>query len=256
MQESSEKEKIIKASMIILATAIVLFLTKEMELDSKSFSLSYKSINIKNISTVEIAEKMGYQDANTYTETTTATTSTSNDNTTKQAEKINNPVVVAPIEPKWRLPVERGTVTSWPRYSHVALDITSPKGVYETIYPVADGVISGIYTDGYGGKVLTIHHVIDGINYTSQYVHFSSYAPNLYVGKPVTTNDSIGQMGATGWATGIHLHVTVLDCSLFESTDGSCSDTGKFLRYANKRYAEGFYGLSSLMQVPYSWYSR
>ena len=63
-------------------------------------------------------------------------------------------------------------------------------------------------------------------------------------------------MGATGWATGIHLHVTVLDCSLFESTDGSCSDTGKFLRYANKRYAEGFYGLSSLMQVPYSWYSR
>ena len=59
MQESSEKEKIIKASMIILAIAIVLFLTKETELDSKSFSLSYKSINIKNISTVEIAEKMG-----------------------------------------------------------------------------------------------------------------------------------------------------------------------------------------------------
>lgn len=251
MQESSEKEKIIKASMIILATAIVLFLTKEMELDSKSFSLSYKSINIKNISTVEIAEKKGYHDANVYTENKTKTEVTATQHS-PEPEKVSNSVVVpAPI---WRLPVERGTISSWPRYNHVALDITSPRGVYETIYPVADGVISGIYTDGYGGKVLTIHHVINGINYTSQYVHFSSYAPNLYVGKPVTINDSIGQMGATGWATGIHLHVTVLDCSLFN--DANCSDTGKFLRYANRRYSEGFYGLSSLMQVQYSWYSR
>lgn len=251
MQESSEKEKIIKASMIILAIAIVLFLTKETELDSKSFSLSYKSINIKNISTVEIAEKKGYHDANVYTENKTKTEVTATQHS-PEPEKVSNSVVV-PV-PIWHLPVERGTISSWPRYNHVALDITSPRGVYETIYPVADGVISGIYTDGYGGKVLTIHHVINGINYTSQYVHFSSYAPNLYVGKPVTINDSIGQMGATGWATGIHLHVTVLDCSLFN--DANCSDTGKFLRYANRRYSEGFYGLSSLMQVPYSWYSR
>lgn len=251
MQESSEKEKIIKASMIILAIAIVLFLTKETELDSKSFSLSYKSINIKNISTVEIAEKKGYHDANVYTENKTKTEVTATQHS-PEPEKVSNSVVV-PV-PIWHLPVERGTISSWPRYNHVALDITSPRGVYETIYPVADGVISGIYTDGYGGKVLTIHHVINGINYTSQYVHFSSYAPNLYVGKPVTINDSIGQMGATGWATGIHLHVTVLDCSLFN--DANCSDTGKFLRYANRRYSEGFYGLSSLLQVPYSWYSR
>lgn len=251
MQESSEKEKIIKASMIILVIAIVLFLTKEMELDSKSFSLSYKSINIKNISTVEIAEKKGYHDANVYTENKTKTEVTATQHS-PEPEKVSNSVVVpAPI---WRLPVERGTISSWPRYNHVALDITSPRGVYETIYPVADGVISGIYTDGYGGKVITINHIIDGINYTSQYVHFSSYAPNIYVGKPVTVNDSIGQMGATGWATGIHLHVTVLDCSLFN--DANCSDTGKFLRYANRRYSEGFYGLSSLMQVQYSWYSR
>lgn len=254
MKAGKEEKRIINTSMTILVIAIVLFITKETKLNNTSFSVSYKSINIKNISTVEIAEKMGYQDANVYTETNKTKTEVVETPQTQEPEKVSNSVVV-PM-PIWRLPVERGTVSSWPRYNHVALDITSPRGVYETIYPVADGVISGIYTDGYGGKVLTIHHVINGINYTSQYVHFSSYAPNLYVGKPVTINDSIGQMGATGWATGIHLHVTVLDCSLFESTDGSCSDTGKFLRYANKRYAEGFYGLSSLMQVPYSWYSR
>lgn len=253
MKAGKEEKRIINTSMTILVIAIVLFITKETKLNNTSFSVSYKSINIKNISTVEIAEKKGYHDANVYTENKTKTEVTATQHS-PEPEKVSNSVFVP--APTWRLPVERGTISSWPRYNHVALDITSPRGVYETIYPVADGVISGIYTDGYGGKVLTIHHVINGINYTSQYVHFSSYAPNLYVGKPVTINDSIGQMGATGWATGIHLHVTVLDCSLFESTDGSCSDTGKFLRYANKRYAEGFYGLSSLMQVPYSWYSR
>lgn len=254
MKAGKEEKRIINTSMTILVIAIVLFITKETKLNNTSFSVSYKSINIKNISTVEIAEKMGYQDANVYTETNKTKTEVVETPQTPEPEKVSNPVVIQ--QPTWHLPVERGTISSWPRYNHVALDITSPRGVYETIYPVADGVISGIYTDGYGGKVITINHIIDGINYTSQYVHFSSYAPNIYVGKPVTINDSIGQMGATGWATGIHLHVTVLDCSLFESTDGSCSDTGKFLRYANKRYAEGFYGLSSLMQVPYSWYSR
>lgn len=253
MKAGKEEKRIINTSMTILVIAIVLFITKETKLNNTSFSVSYKSINIKNISTVEIAEKKGYHDANVYTENKTKTEVTATQHS-PEPEKVSNSVFVP--APTWRLPVERGTISSWPRYNHVALDITSPRGVYETIYPVADGVISGIYTDGYGGKVLTIHHVINGINYTSQYVHFSSYAPNLYVGKPVTINDSIGQMGATGWATGIHLHVTVLDCSLFESTDGSCNDTGKFLRYANKRYSEGFYGLSSLLQVPYSWYSR
>lgn len=252
MKAGKEEKRIINTSMTILVIAIVLFITKETKLNNTSFSVSYKSINIKNISTVEIAEKMGYQDANVYTETNKTKTEVVETPQTPEPAKVSNPVVIQ--QPTWHLPVERGTISSWPRYNHVALDITSPRGVYETIYPVADGVISGIYTDGYGGKVLTIHHVINGINYTSQYVHFSSYAPNLYVGKPVTINDSIGQMGATGWATGIHLHVTVLDCSLFN--DANCSDTGKFLRYANRRYSEGFYGLSSLLQVPYSWYSR
>lgn len=251
MKAGKEEKRIINTSMTILVIAIVLFITKETKLNNTSFSVSYKSINIKNISTVEIAEKKGYHDANVYTENKTKTEVTATQHS-PEPEKVSNSVFVP--APTWRLPVERGTISSWPRYNHVALDITSPRGVYETIYPVADGVISGIYTDGYGGKVLTIHHVINGINYTSQYVHFSSYAPNLYVGKPVTINDSIGQMGATGWATGIHLHVTVLDCSLFN--DANCSDTGKFLRYANRRYSEGFYGLSSLLQVPYSWYSR
>ena len=113
MQESSEKEKIIKASMIILATAIVLFLTKEMELDSKSFSLSYKSINIKNISTVEIAEKKGYHDANVYTENKTKTEVTATQHSPEPAKVSNSVVVPVPI---WHLPVERGTISSWPRF--------------------------------------------------------------------------------------------------------------------------------------------
>lgn len=253
MQNIEKQEKLVRISLFILLVAIVLFILKENSHTGKTFALKYQTINIKNVSTVEIAQKKGYEDANVYKEPTTVTEIVEEEKK-EELQQINNPVVT--VTPTWRLPVEQGTITSWPRYNHAALDITSTRGIYETIYPVADGTISGIYTDGYGGKVLTIHHVIDGVNYTSQYVHFSSYAPNLYVGKPVTTNDSLGQMGATGWATGIHLHITVMNCTLFDPNDANCSDTGKFLRYASRRYAEGFYGLNSIIEVPYSWYSR
>mgnify|MGYP003296734419 CR=1 FL=1 len=38
---------------------------------------------------------------------------------------------------------------------------------------------------------------IDGKYYSSQYVHLSWYAPDIYVGKKVTTDDCLGGMGAT-----------------------------------------------------------
>lgn len=111
----------------------------------------------------------------------------------------------------------------------MALDITSSRGIYETIYPVADGTVSSIYTDSAGALIATVHHVVDGINYTSQYVHLSSYAPGLYVGKFVTTNDPLGQMGSTGRSTGPHLHISVTDCAFNNSSDPYCSNLNGFL---------------------------
>ena len=251
--ENEKQEKIIKASFILMVISIALVTMREMNLGKEVFSLSYKSINIKDISAVKVSHKKGYSDANVYSEPKSAIS------IVEEPKKEIVKQLAAEEKPKaptWLLPVERGTISSYPRYGHVAYDITSPRGVYETIYPIAEGTISGIYTDVYGGKVITIHHVIDGINYTSQYVHFASYASGLYVGKKVTIYDSLGQMGATGWATGVHLHVALLDCSLFDSGDQNCSNLGGFFNYSNRRYNEGFTGLGNFINVPWTWSSR
>ena len=63
-------------------------------------------------------------------------------------------------------------------------------------------------------------------------------------------------MGATGWATGVHLHVALLDCSLFDSGDQNCSNLGGFFNYSNRRYNEGFTGLGKFINVPWTWSSR
>ena len=79
-------------------------------------------------------------------------------------------------------------------------------------------------------------------------------APGLYVGKPVSVNDRLGQMGSTGISTGVHLHLAVIDCSLYG--DNTCPELGSFYSYANYRLGQGFYGLQNLMYVPYTWYGR
>ena len=63
-------------------------------------------------------------------------------------------------------------------------------------------------------------------------------------------------MGATGIATGVHLHIAVIDCTMFDPNDVNCSDLGRFYRYIRLRYTQGFAGLYNVIDVPYRWYSR
>ena len=156
----------------------------------------------------------------------------------------------------WYLPTEIGNISQYPTSGHVAYDITSWRGTGETIFPIANGVISGIYTDSYGALIVTVLHEVDGKKYTSQYVHLSSYASGIYVGKPVTINDALGQMGSTGWSTGVHLHIAVLDCALFDTNDPNCPDLAAWYRYDKIRLSQDFYGLGVLVYVPQSWNSR
>lgn len=171
---------------------------------------------------------------------------------TEVALPLKNNTVPTLEQPKraWYLPCELGTITSNITYSHYAIDITSPRGTREAIYPIANGVISSIYNDTAGAKIITVNHTVDGKNYTSQYVHLSSYAPNLYIGKEVTVNDYLGYMGRTGIATGVHLHLAVLDCSIFN--DENCKDLNSFFRYGKARLSQGFHGAYSVMPVPTS----
>lgn len=255
----SNKESLKKISIFLLLVSFFLTYYK-YNMVSASFQLDYEMINTKDMAMVEVPEKKGI----IKTDESLSIFEISENNTKEQEspQAVNLPAkenTVAALEtPKriWYLPTEIGTITSYPSYSHFALDITSPRGTGEAIYPIANGVISGIYTDYAGAKIVTVNHNINGTNYTSQYVHLSSYAPNLYVGKPVTINDYLGFMGRTGIATGIHLHIAVVDCSIFDANDANCSTLNGFFRYGRIRYSQGFLGLQSVINVPSSWTSR
>lgn len=165
----------------------------------------------------------------------------------------------------FRRPTKTGYVTQeayyGSSYTHRAIDIGSYNKTKEKIYPIASGTITAKYYDNYGALCLAIEHynITDGRYYTSLYVHMSSYAPNLYVGKKVTSDDYIGYMGETGYAFGVHLHMEVFPCRLYNPGDENCSTWSKWDAFAKKQLRNG-YNPRKLISFPSgtynSWYSR
>lgn len=264
---SKEQQYILKGKIIIsisvafILLAMGLYTYKNTGLSTDDYVFAFETFNIQQMATAKVAIK---QDKTIKLSATTKEDKNKfeaveliNKNKSETEEGQNTAIKLsAPTYPTWRLPTEQGYITQYAHYGHIALDITSSRGTNEIIYPVADGVISGIFYDSAGAKIVTVRHFINGQYYTSEYVHLSWYASDIYVGKEVTTNSALGGMGATGIATGIHLHLTVLDCNLFDPNDANCSNLGSFYRYGRTRLTQGFTGLGNLMNVPYSWYSR
>ena len=87
----------------------------------------------------------------------------------------------------------------------------------------------------------------------------SSYAPGLSVGQKITSNQYIGYMGDTGYAFGVHLHMEVIPCRLYNSSDSNCYRWSAYDAYAKKVLREG-YNLRNLISFPKgtynSWSSR
>lgn len=254
---------ILSISFVFLITAIGLFVVRNTNLSQdKDYTLAYETIDIKTMGVAKVSLKKTSEDnifstivsALETNSTLTEVALVSNPTTTEETAKVVQ--TAAQTKPTWRLPTEQGYITQYAHYNHIALDITSARGTNERIYPVADGVITSIFHDNYGAKIVTVNHYINGKYYTSQYVHLSWFASGIYVGQQVTTDTVLGGMGATGIATGIHLHLTVMDCNLYDANDANCSTLGKFYNYGRVRVNQGFKGLDSLMTVPYSWYSR
>ena len=258
---------IMRGKSVILLVVGILLISSGMYVNSltesdNEYVIKYKDVNIKDMATANVkikkeVEKDGISEV------------IENYNKIKNAEvpkEITLPVIedryaeVSEGEKKeeqdntWHLPCQIGAISGGVTYSHFALDITSPRGTNEVIYPVAKGKISSIYTDYAGALIVTVNHNINGKNYTSQYVHLSRYADDIYVGKEVGVNDPLGYMGATGIATGVHLHFALVDCSIYN--DNLCPDLGSFFNYGSRRLNEGFYGLQSVMNVPPIWTSR
>lgn len=235
---------ILMTSIFILLISVVL--TSNSMISIENFELT--TINIKEMATAGVALKTGEV---TSKKKLIEVTDTEKVNKEEEKVEVKNLAVATKT---WYLPTEYGTISQYPSYYHVAYDITSPRGSDEIVYPVADGVISNIYTDNAGALIVTVNHNINGAIYSSQYVHLSRYA-DIYIGQPVTPYTPLGWMGTTGWSTGVHLHLTVMDCNIFGGTD-MCSDLGGWINYQKIRYSQGFTGLGNLIDVPYQWYSR
>jgi murein DD-endopeptidase MepM/ murein hydrolase activator NlpD len=83
--------------------------------------------------------------------------------------------------------------------AHQGVDYGAPTGT--AVRSVGDGVVefAGVQ-NGYGNIILLKHRN----NHTSVYAHLSRL--NVRKGQAVSQGQAIGAVGATGWATGPHLH--------------------------------------------------
>ncbi|MCL2343371.1 MAG: peptidoglycan DD-metalloendopeptidase family protein [Firmicutes bacterium] len=85
---------------------------------------------------------------------------------------------------------------------HTGWDVGGGQG--EPIVAADDGTVAiAVYSSSYGNYTVISH----GNGYSTLYAHQSKIAVN--VGDHVTKGETIGYVGATGWATGPHLHFEV-----------------------------------------------
>lgn len=85
--------------------------------------------------------------------------------------------------------------------AHNGVDYGAPTGT--RVRATADGVVDFAGVQGGYGKVVVLRHH-GGI--TTAYAHLNGFAGDVRKGARVAQGDTIGFVGATGWATGPHLH--------------------------------------------------
>jgi len=85
--------------------------------------------------------------------------------------------------------------------AHKGVDYGAPTGT--RVKAAGDGVVEFSGRHGGYGNLIVLHHQS---KFTTYYGHLSGFAKGLRKGKRVTQGDVIGYVGATGLATGPHLH--------------------------------------------------
>ena len=84
---------------------------------------------------------------------------------------------------------------------HKGVDYAAPSGT--PIHATGDGTVDFVgRQNGYGNVIIIKHHS----GYSTLYAHQSKFASGIKKGMQVTQGQLIGYVGATGWATGPHLH--------------------------------------------------
>jgi murein DD-endopeptidase MepM/ murein hydrolase activator NlpD len=85
--------------------------------------------------------------------------------------------------------------------AHNGVDYGAPTGT--RVRATADGVVDFAGRQGGYGNLVVLRHY-GGI--TTAYAHLSGFASGVQRGARVAQGDVVGFVGATGWATGPHLH--------------------------------------------------
>lgn len=85
--------------------------------------------------------------------------------------------------------------------AHTGVDFAAPQGT--RVLAAADGQVVAAGPRGGYGNAVEIRH---GGAVTTLYAHLSRFAPGIRVGARVRQGDPIAYVGATGFATGPHLH--------------------------------------------------
>jgi murein DD-endopeptidase MepM/ murein hydrolase activator NlpD len=88
---------------------------------------------------------------------------------------------------------------------HRGIDYAAKRGT--PVVASGEGKVTTRRQNNASGKYIVIQH---GEQYTTKYLHLSAFGKGIRPGKFVKQGQTIGYVGATGWATGAHLHYEFL----------------------------------------------
>jgi murein DD-endopeptidase MepM/ murein hydrolase activator NlpD len=119
---------------------------------------------------------------------------------------IFNPAVIRlTTENSIRRPLDSFNISQGYRTFHRAIDLNEVTGA--PVYPIADGKVK---MASYGRVSYGNHVIVDhGSGFESLYAHLAKIV--VKNGEAVDKNTVLGTVGATGLATGSHLHLEVYD---------------------------------------------
>ncbi len=114
---------------------------------------------------------------------------------------------------------------------HTGVDLAS-SGADATVHATAAGVVEEAgYYDSFGVMVRIKHLLPDGSMVYSQYEHMAYGSLAVYAGQIVTQGQELGLVGATGFATGAHLHFEIK----------SVDEDGVGYTFGNDALIQGYY---------------
>ena len=85
--------------------------------------------------------------------------------------------------------------------AHRGVDYGAPMG--SEVVSVASGRVLSVTSDATNGRMVRVRHAS---GYVSHYLHLSAFAAGIRAGAAVEQGQAIGRVGASGLATGPHLH--------------------------------------------------